>query len=318
MHVHQKVQWQWATAALCCLAVPARYVGMFKEGQRHGEGVLYYSSGARYEGQWQHGKKHGQGVYVFEDGNVFSGHFMDDRPVLATGAVLGADSTFAGAASSAGSTGMAGAAGLTDMQQVGSGTTDALGHIQPEASSTRGAAQGAVSAGAAKRPSTKPAVMAEAASAGQKPASATAALGDKSVKAAAAGASKPGSATSKPAASKTAVPTSASPSGASAASASGPSKRASTAASATSASASSAATGSRGGTPASQSICVGPSASTSSCTGPSFGPATSVMQLYIADLLQEYEGQPAPVYRAVSNLLVGFTTELRLMYDKYR
>jgi hypothetical protein len=42
------------------------------------------------------------------------------------------------------------------------------------------------------------------------------------------------------------------------------------------------------------------------------------MQLYIADMLQEYEGQPAVVYKAVSNLLVGFNTELRLLYDKYR
>jgi hypothetical protein len=42
------------------------------------------------------------------------------------------------------------------------------------------------------------------------------------------------------------------------------------------------------------------------------------MQLYIADLLQEFEGPPAAVYKAVSNLLVGSNTELRLLYDRYR
>lgn len=55
-----------------------------------------------------------------------------------------------------------------------------------------------------------------------------------------------------------------------------------------------------------------------SISGPGFGPAVSVMQLYIADLLQEYDGQAAATYRTVSNLLVAFNTELRLLYDRYR
>jgi hypothetical protein len=61
---------------------------MFKDGKRHGEGTLFCSTGARYEGQWQADKKHGEGLFVFEDGSVFAGQFIDDRPVLATGAFI--------------------------------------------------------------------------------------------------------------------------------------------------------------------------------------------------------------------------------------
>lgn len=66
---------------------------MFKDGQRHGEGALWYSSGARYEGQWEHDRKQGSGAYVFEDGTVFAGQFAADRPVLQAGAMFTAAST---------------------------------------------------------------------------------------------------------------------------------------------------------------------------------------------------------------------------------
>eukprot|EP00775_Hariotina_reticulata_P006988 gene6988-7202_t len=72
-----------------------RYVGMFKDGQRHGEGALWYSSGARYEGQWDRDKKQGLGVYMFEDGTVFAGQFAADRPVLEQGCISGAESSLA-------------------------------------------------------------------------------------------------------------------------------------------------------------------------------------------------------------------------------
>jgi hypothetical protein len=68
---------------------------MFKDGKRHGEGALWYSSGARYEGQWHSDRKQGTGVYIFEDGTVFAGQFAADRPVLQEGAMLGAANTFA-------------------------------------------------------------------------------------------------------------------------------------------------------------------------------------------------------------------------------
>ncbi|KXZ49080.1 hypothetical protein GPECTOR_23g164 [Gonium pectorale] len=70
-----------------------RYYGLFKNGRRHGYGVLYYATGARYEGYWQGDHKHGQGAYVFENGEVWAGAFAHDRPVLAAGEAFAPTST---------------------------------------------------------------------------------------------------------------------------------------------------------------------------------------------------------------------------------
>ncbi|DBA67304.1 TPA: Cadherin member 2 [Trebouxia sp. C0005] len=66
-----------------------RYEGMFKDGQRHGYGALYYATGASYEGEWQHEQKHGRGVFTFEDGTVFDGMFAEDQAVLKEGQAWG-------------------------------------------------------------------------------------------------------------------------------------------------------------------------------------------------------------------------------------
>ncbi|GIL82663.1 hypothetical protein Vretimale_8253 [Volvox reticuliferus] len=62
-----------------------RYYGHFKDGRRHGYGVLYYATGARYEGYWLGDQKHGPGCFVFENGEVWAGVFAQDRPLLAPG-----------------------------------------------------------------------------------------------------------------------------------------------------------------------------------------------------------------------------------------
>lgn len=66
-----------------------RYEGMFKDGQRHSYGALYYATGASYEGEWQHEQKHGRGVFTFEDGTVFDGIFAQDQAVLKEGQAWG-------------------------------------------------------------------------------------------------------------------------------------------------------------------------------------------------------------------------------------
>lgn len=58
-----------------------RYVGDWLQGERHGEGVFTYASGARYEGLWAHNCKEGFGVLTFEDGHVYAGAFLADRLV---------------------------------------------------------------------------------------------------------------------------------------------------------------------------------------------------------------------------------------------
>ena len=56
-----------------------RYVGYWKQGQRHGRGAFYYSNGSKYEGQWFENFKHGDGVFTFEDGTQYIGPFDMDR-----------------------------------------------------------------------------------------------------------------------------------------------------------------------------------------------------------------------------------------------
>ena len=62
---------------------------MFKDGQRHGYGILHYATGSSYEGEWQHEQKHGRGVFCFEDGTVFDGMFAEDQAVMKEGQVWG-------------------------------------------------------------------------------------------------------------------------------------------------------------------------------------------------------------------------------------
>jgi len=56
-----------------------RYVGSWKNGQRHGHGVFFYANGAKYTGQWAENAKDGYGVMVFEDGHFYEGGFKNDH-----------------------------------------------------------------------------------------------------------------------------------------------------------------------------------------------------------------------------------------------
>lgn len=60
----------------------SRYEGMFRDGHRNGEGVLYYATGARYEGEWMDDMKHGDGIFIYEDGSEAHCTFQNNRPVL--------------------------------------------------------------------------------------------------------------------------------------------------------------------------------------------------------------------------------------------
>merc|ERR1712039_557338 len=79
------------------------YLGLYKEGNRSGEGTFTYQNGDVYVGQWQDGKKHGNGTYtyakdetqlvgewekgkitsgkwVFPNGTFYSGRFRYNKP----------------------------------------------------------------------------------------------------------------------------------------------------------------------------------------------------------------------------------------------
>eukprot|EP00879_Flechtneria_rotunda_P021841 GHRR01023031.1.p1 GENE.GHRR01023031.1~~GHRR01023031.1.p1 ORF type:complete len:297 (+),score=88.70 GHRR01023031.1:909-1799(+) len=208
-----------------------RYFGQFKDGKRHGEGSLWYSSGARYEGEWEHDRKQGHGVYGFEDGSVFAGQFAADRPVMDSGSFTGAADTLR--------------------------TNPAPVSTVPAATGGNG---GSIPSTSGRHPVK-----------GMSTSSANVGID---------------------------LPQPAQQTSASGAAAAAPSAVADTAAGGNVASTGTAA----GGSP-----IAGP---------PGFGPRVSILQLYIADLLQEYDA-PAATYKTISNLLVGYNTELRALYDKY-
>ena len=57
----------------------AKYVGEFKNGKRHGQGILTYSDGAKYVGEFKNGKQHGHGTYTYLYGDKYVGEFSNGK-----------------------------------------------------------------------------------------------------------------------------------------------------------------------------------------------------------------------------------------------
>ena len=55
-----------------------RYVGEFRNGERHGRGTSTLADGERYIGEFRDGKRHGLGSFTTADGGRYVGHFRDD------------------------------------------------------------------------------------------------------------------------------------------------------------------------------------------------------------------------------------------------
>ena len=56
-----------------------RYEGEWKNGNKHGQGAFYYENGDKYEGEWKDGYKNGQGVNYYADGDWYEGEWKDDK-----------------------------------------------------------------------------------------------------------------------------------------------------------------------------------------------------------------------------------------------
>ncbi|MBL7181357.1 MAG: hypothetical protein ABIK98_10310 [Pseudomonadota bacterium] len=56
-----------------------KYEGYVKDGQKHGQGTLFYQSGDKYIGQWQNDQKHGRGTYYFKNGDTWEGTYVNDK-----------------------------------------------------------------------------------------------------------------------------------------------------------------------------------------------------------------------------------------------
>lgn len=55
------------------------YQGEFQDGRENGFGLRVFPTG-RYEGQWRQGLRHGRGVMVWINGNLFRGEFREGLP----------------------------------------------------------------------------------------------------------------------------------------------------------------------------------------------------------------------------------------------
>ena len=56
-----------------------KYVGVFKNGRKHGQGELTWSDGRKFVGEFKEGLKSGQGTYTSSDGRKFVGKFKMGR-----------------------------------------------------------------------------------------------------------------------------------------------------------------------------------------------------------------------------------------------
>jgi serine/threonine protein kinase len=56
-----------------------RYEGSWKDGQRAGQGILYFKNGDRYEGPWWRGKRNSQGTYYWKDGSQEKQNWRDGK-----------------------------------------------------------------------------------------------------------------------------------------------------------------------------------------------------------------------------------------------
>ena len=50
-----------------------KYVGEWKDNEKHGQGTYTYPNGSKYVGEWKHNKKHGQGTYTYSSGSIYVG-----------------------------------------------------------------------------------------------------------------------------------------------------------------------------------------------------------------------------------------------------
>ena len=56
-----------------------KYVGQYKDGEKHGKGIYTWSDGGFYSGDWKDGKEHGKGTYISPDGKKYEGEWKDGK-----------------------------------------------------------------------------------------------------------------------------------------------------------------------------------------------------------------------------------------------
>jgi len=55
------------------------YVGMVKNGKRHGHGQQTWPDGAQYIGSWENDMTNGKGRFKYPDGDIYEGNWINDK-----------------------------------------------------------------------------------------------------------------------------------------------------------------------------------------------------------------------------------------------
>ena len=70
-------------------AIGDKYVGEYKYDKKHGQGTYTFGNqsqwaGDEYVGEWKDDKKHGQGTYTFADGEQQDGYYLNNKYIPTT------------------------------------------------------------------------------------------------------------------------------------------------------------------------------------------------------------------------------------------
>jgi hypothetical protein len=57
----------------------SKYVGEWKDNDKHGQGTSTWADGNKYVGEWKDDKRHGQGTLTYGSGNIYVGEFKDNK-----------------------------------------------------------------------------------------------------------------------------------------------------------------------------------------------------------------------------------------------
>jgi hypothetical protein len=56
-----------------------KYIGEYKDGKLHGQGIATLTSKEKYVGEFKNGSSHGQGTLTYKDGRKYEGEWKDDK-----------------------------------------------------------------------------------------------------------------------------------------------------------------------------------------------------------------------------------------------
>ena len=55
------------------------YIGHYKKGKKHGDGIYEWKNGDKYEGEFKNDMKDGKGIYYYSNGDIYDGYFKMDK-----------------------------------------------------------------------------------------------------------------------------------------------------------------------------------------------------------------------------------------------